>query len=216
MRLLLTCSLTFLVAGSLAADRPAVNSPVAEEPTRQMLGAYELPYSGSGSIIYDSDEAIWVIAFQAPEGWLCTEVGYAFATPDREFTFDVDGERTINMRGRLDVHGELVVRQEGNSLFATVRTDEAQYRFELLTHGELPADTLEATTGEGAGSAVAAEENCPGGSCECDGKCRACCSEGFHPNCNCSGAGACRCVKNKIEKIQLELISAEIDGSSFP
>jgi len=38
------------------------------------------------------------------------------------------------------------------------------------------------------------QQNCAGGSCECDGKCSACCPKGYLPDCNCVGSGKCKCV----------------------
>lgn len=35
---------------------------------------------------------------------------------------------------------------------------------------------------------------CAGGSCACEGKCWACCAEGFVPSCHCGGTGVCKCV----------------------
>ena len=41
----------------------------------QKLGGYDLPYSGSGSIIYDIVDSTWTVAFEAPKGWPCTGSG---------------------------------------------------------------------------------------------------------------------------------------------
>ena len=37
------------------------------------------------------------------------------------------------------------------------------------------------------------DQECPGGTCECIGKCRACCPEGRYPYCRCEGPGLCTC-----------------------
>lgn len=40
------------------------------------------------------------------------------------------------------------------------------------------------------------EQTCEGGSCECDGKCSACCPKGYLPDCNCTGSGKCKCIND--------------------
>lgn len=40
--------------------------------------------------------------------------------------------------------------------------------------------------------------DCPGGQCNCNTRCSACCSAGYHPSCtNCgSNSASCKCIKN--------------------
>lgn len=40
-------------------------------------------------------------------------------------------------------------------------------------------------------------EECPGGWCECVGKCKACCGAGYHPSCVCGSPPSCKCLKEK-------------------
>ena len=216
MRLLLSTCLSCLIAGAVSADPPAANDSSTPEPAVQMLGGYELPYSGSGSIVFDSEEDTWAIAFHAPEAWTCTEVGYAFDTHDRRVKIHVTGSQAICIKEMLDLHGKLDVQQEDDALFVTLQTEEAVYRFEFLIHGELPAYSLEVGTGVDPSGCDVTREDCPGGSCECHGKCEACCPSGYHPNCSCSGAGSCRCLKNKVEKMLLEAVSVETEQIAIP
>ena len=216
MKLLLSTCLTCCVVGALGADRPAVNGSPTPQPIAQMLGGYELPYSGSGSVIYDSEQGTWAIAFQAPEDWPCTEVGYAFETHDLTATIGVAGDQAIHVRELLDLHGKLDVQQQDDALFVTVQTEEAIYQFEFLIHGELPAYDFEVSIGADPVGPDVTRSDCPGGSCECYGKCQACCPSSYHPYCSCSGAGICRCVRNKVKDMFLEAVFAEIEQLVLP
>jgi hypothetical protein len=47
-------------------------------------------------------------------------------------------------------------------------------------------------------NSTAAEQECPGGTCSCDGgDCQACCPTGYHPHCECHISwDKCECLKN--------------------
>ena len=187
MKVILVCSVSLLVGTALAVEHLAVTSSATHEPAVQMLGGYELPYSGPGSVIYDSEDATWTIAFEAPEDAQCTELGYAFAADPR-------APLTANLDGLLDITGTLDVERSGDSLFVSIADEDMLYSFVFYIDGELPTEALDVAPTQADTLRVA--QDCPGGSCSCHEGCKACCSTGFHPNCKCAGNGHCRCIKN--------------------
>ena len=203
MKVHVGCCMALLVSGSVAIGASVTQGNPALEATGQKLGGYDLPYSGSGSIIYDIVDSTWTVAFEAPKGWPCTELGYVFKTEQRGIPLDQDEVRLLDVSsvlsfGVLDVHGTLELRQDGDFLLATVQTKDAVYSFRFLVRGELSVEDLELPLA-GEKSRDGGEQQCAGGSCECtsgDKSCKACCPEGKSPYCNCGKPPRCICNKD--------------------
>ncbi len=222
-----TVVLVGVLAGASATDKssPAV-APAQENVVVCKVGAVEMPYSGDGMVEYDSRENTWIIAFAAPAGWKCSNVGWAF--PAGEYVpVTLEKDESWVVSGVVDAHVAEDV------LFLSVRTDDGIHDFEFAYDAKLAVETLTyvqsdvtgelEVVGENLGQAAQAQKyfqeeeqaeqvgldmvQCPGGWCKCNGKCEACCSEGFHPVCHCEGAGNCNCYGNKKTQLVLALES---------
>lgn len=190
------------------ASLVAVASLAAGQSDPEKLGGYDLPYTGSGSVIYDLEEKTWTIAFQAPAGWPCTELGYSFASEEPATPVDYHGYGPLEIadllddEGVLDIHGELRIEHRDSTIFATVASGDEIWSFELLITGELPVENLaEITIPADDGDGILTAADCPGGSCKCtDGgkKCEACCPSGKTPRCSCGNPPMCRCTIDKV------------------
>jgi hypothetical protein len=181
-------------------SKGAVSPALQCDITVYKLGGVELPYVGYGALEYNSEEHEWIVEFAAPYGWDCTNLGWSFPAGDDVPIAPADGETVWRATGVVDA---LVIE---DVLYLSVWTDDAIHDFEFVYAATLADAEFTFVQGDerlesraGSMGAHPAEDKCPGGTCECTGKCKACCSAGFHPRCSCSSHGTCSCIKNKKE-----------------
>ena len=190
----IVCLTGLLVAASSEQDIPEVTvSPAPQyDVTVYKLGGVQLPYVGYGALEYDSEEHEWLVEFAAPLGWDCTNLGWSFPAGEVPVSPPED-ESFWRATGTLDTFVAEGV------LYLTVWTENEIHDFEFVYSDKLAdaefnfPQAIDRLTSNGARD----DPECPGGSCECGSKCKACCSEGYHPRCSCAGHGTCSCLRNK-------------------
>lgn len=204
-------ALSVALAWGLAAgtpDRSAV-APVPDRPQRSTLklGGVALPYSGEGIVGYDYEQQQWSFLFPAPEGWRCTHVGWEFDGPAPEAVPFDPNQPYWTAAGYLDID---VVEQ---TLWVRVFTADAAYAFAFAWSPELADPAVTLVPGGPGPQPRVADDQCPGGSCSCGqgnqcGGCTACCSSGFHPQCQSCGRVSCSCGCFRNVRGSLHLIPA--------
>ena len=245
MKTVIIVCASMLLAGGVAAAPPVEVSQAVEvdgDITVYKLGGVELPYDGEGGVEYWAIESenlkVWIIDFEAPEGFRCTHIGYMFdATGDIPIAL-ADGAETWAVSGLMDMQ---VVE---DMLYVSVWAEDGLHEFWFLYDDALADDTetfvqdesgvlqqvkqvqqvqqvqqeeqrQEEPQGRGPQEAGAyyalGIKNCPGGSCVCFNKCQACCKADWHPDCICAGTGRCRCLKDEVNdsSAQMQIIAHE-------
>ena len=186
---------TVLVAALPDSDRTLdAEAPSASEATVYKLGGVHLPYVGDGSLEYDGEAQEWIVAFAAPPDWECTHVGWAFPAANVPSGLPLE-DKNWRAQGTLDV-----MVAEG-VLYVSVWTERAVHDFEFVYSDALNDPTADFRqiddrldwVGFDGDPMLERDRECPGGECQCLGKCDACCPSGFYPHCNCHGLGTCLC-----------------------
>jgi len=187
-------------AGSSAPRQP---DPWSPGPPGEKLGGIRLPYSGPGSVVFDVNEQAWLFVFPAPAEFDCTHLGWTFPAAGVRL-MAAEADRGWATAGMMDVF------LDAGKLRVMVESDDGTCWLAFAFHGRLddPAwelmetqDGLLLISGPPGMFGPSAEEDCPGGSCEC-GKgppgacpgCRACCPEGYYPRCTNCGVNSCSCI----------------------
>lgn len=189
--------------------------PSTKEATPDYFGGLELPYYGKGSVyVLDTsgadDEAEPMLAVSIPvDGWACDELGWEFPVKSIPKAFiesqvapadDVWWAKTGTLRvERLrDGQLELVFESDGIQHVFTLKYEKSMAfgddRFASATCDALPVQLTPMPPPD------AQSSDCPGGSCNCgQGRCTACCSNGYHPSCSNCGRTTerCACFKNR-------------------
>lgn len=214
MKTLVGC-ISVLVAGGLLiapSASPATDTPrpVAHacDITVYKLGSLQLPYAGDGGVEYNLVTHSWIITVKAPEGFTSSNVGWEFPAAGRipAAIIPRDGEDAWSISGPMDI--QVVDKVLTVLVWTTEGVHELHFNYapelnwqsgKTFVQNELGRLEIEVDE-EAIPQAIAADAECPGGKCKCDGKCEACCSTGFHPHCDCSGAGSCNCLENKPKK----------------
>ncbi len=182
-----------------------------ERTTPQKLGGIELPFVGEGSLgMVENEDGSreWIIGVKVSEAEKA-ELAWFFdpgegtldgnGLPKEEFVFAGGLDIAVDEDGTLTIG---ILNEETNA-FHELRTSfwsdtgDGGYRVTDNEQGQVLVTTPSGPIENNSELFADSGESCAGGSCSCEGKCKACCPSGTTAYCNCSGSGTCRCPANK-------------------
>ncbi len=166
-------SLIYDGPGAVLLDRHRRLVFTAGETERGDWIGFDLALDGKDAERAESlPEIAFIDATYYMDGWV--EVGY-----------DID-KRLLYVSASDDRSGEVVERH-----YARASCDDLTQESESLEYLREFFEYLNSAPDNG--RSLEDIEECPGGSCACQGKCDACCNASDRPICDCGGPGRCSC-----------------------